>query len=945
MKRHILTVLCVLLLLAGLLTATVAAADANTVAIIGEQSYDTLQKAVDAYATGDCIKLVKNETQAVTVGKDVYLDLNGYSVTGAVNVTAGTLYCMDSQTDDYTVEDSNGYGKLSSVTGNVAGIPVESTIAEDGYLMVTEDGKLSFHRVNLKLYAMTLRAEEVGLYYNSYFAGDELVEANVDAFGVALSVDGEITLSNINEAEKSTLDNFQSGDGANATTSTLLKNIMRPTNATLTNKRNSNLPVYGKAYIKTEDGYMLGQSQSLSLKDHLELANKDTQWIEFDAQHISKMVDMYKVYPFVMREWDIPKLESEVIQKSANEPIANGETLKILALTSSFGLNTTQLLYDVAVAEGYEPENVIVGRLYTSGCTLQKHVANAPSNTNPNGKPVYQYTKITGDTTKTTTPGKWMTIKEEGYATLLDGLLDEDWDIIFMQQGAAQAPVLSTYGTYLDRFRTIVNEHVTNPNAKFVWNMLWGYQGDSTQSVFVNTFGSDQMAMYKANVNAVLTYIVPRNDYNAIIPTGTVIQNARTSEFGDNLCRDTYHLNNYGGIMAAYGLFATLTGQKQLTEINIDAVYATNTMNNGIGGAAKITEPLTDTQKLIMLESVNNALANPFQVTESQYPAADNSSDDFTSNLSFDAGTTNAICPACDQKVTWTEVNENNLGELTTQGYFGVQLPTGTHHFYLSSDINFTAESASNAFLYSPGNSRNICLHLNGRNLTSTNSSVVTVAGTTMVNIMGTGTVTGNATMTGTNVNRGTTLQINSGSSASLNIYSGTYKSAANSTNTSVVSGWIQGGTINIHKDAQIIGNGNHAIYLNTQNTKSAQIVNIYGGTISGGDIYFDGATVDSTIGKSTLNLQGGNIQGGINVVGNTDVFVGGAPVVSGIGLKLASGMKITLQEMTTGAAIAIDASGAFTNASAKASAYKNYFTAVNESCKITLTGNVLYCQ
>ena len=59
--------------------------------------------------------------------------------------------------------------------------------------------------------------------------------------------------------------------------------------------------------------------------------------------------------------------------RDPNAPLCDGKTLKILAITSSFGLNTTQLLYDVAVAEGYDPEDVTVARLYTSGCTLKNY--------------------------------------------------------------------------------------------------------------------------------------------------------------------------------------------------------------------------------------------------------------------------------------------------------------------------------------------------------------------------------------------------------------------------------------------------------------------------------------------------------------------------------------------------------------------------------------------
>ena len=41
---------------------------------------------------------------------------------------------------------------------------------------------------------------------------------------------------------------------------------------------------------------------------------------------------------------------------------------------------------------------------------------------------------------------------------------------------------------------------------------------------------------------------------------------------------------------------------------------------NGINGAEPITIPLTEEQKAIIIECVNNAVKNPFEVTPSAYP-------------------------------------------------------------------------------------------------------------------------------------------------------------------------------------------------------------------------------------------------------------------------------------------------------------------------------------
>ena len=281
-------------------------------------------------------------------------------------------------------------------------------------------------------------------------------------------------------------------------------------------------------------------------------------------------------------------------------PLSDGKALKMLCITSSFGLNTTQLLYDVAIAEG--ATDVVIGRLYASGCTLQQHATNASSNAN-----AYTYTKIDKGT------GQWRTMES---VSMYQGLKDEDWDIIFMQQSAAWGGAPETYQDYIDTIKTYVEQHKTNPNARYIWNMTWAYQADTDQTVFMTYYGNDQMGMYNAIVKTTQEKIVPRTDFEAISPTGTAIQNARTSYFGDKLTKDTYHLNNVGGAIAAYTLYSTLTG-KEITQINLDIVTAT--AKNGITGADQIYEPFTEEDKQVIMEAVNNALKSPWSVTNSQY--------------------------------------------------------------------------------------------------------------------------------------------------------------------------------------------------------------------------------------------------------------------------------------------------------------------------------------
>lgn len=963
MRRRILTVLCALALLICVFAVAAAAVDANTVATIGITPYSNLETAI-SQSNGQLVKLEDN-AGSITVEKDAYIDLNGHSITSA-NVTNGTLYCMDSQTDDYTIDDGNGYGKIGMVSGNVAGLAAESALADDGYLMVAEGENgtdVSFHRVNLRIYEMVLRGSEVGAYYKCDFEGDRLVADNVEKFGIALSVEAIPNEDNLDtECGYSYFTDFKPGAGANTSSaSTLLYDVMDETLPDLVNTYRANLPIYGRAYLLTKDGYVFGEATGtdpdapctfkwLTQQADKRLTSKD---------QVADTVWMYKTFSKIMAKWELEGIESALCLNT-KDPLwtpEEGKDIKVLAITSSFGLNTTQLLYDVIMAEaeaqGITLGEVTVARLYTSGCTLEKHITYAPN------KSVYQYTKVTNDANDPYVLNNKLTIGKmtqlypestENGASLLTGLLDEEWDIIFMQQGARQAALLDTYtdangNDYITKLRDIMKPYVDEqcPDARFVWNMLWAFENGSQEYPFNTTFNSNQTAMYQANVDAVTKYVVPRTDYDRIIPTGTVLQNARTSAFGDTLCKDSYHLDNRGGVVAAYGLYAVITGQ-ELTEINLNVVSSTAT--NGIAGTDfHFSEQLSEKHKLIILESINNALKKPFEVTASQYPPVDYSDYNYTDDLKFFGDSKIAVCPACRDEATWIEINQENVQDYEVDangnGYFGAQLATGNYHFYLSEDIRFTAANSAYAFLYSPGGGRNICLHLNGNDLTATNCAVSVTASSTKVNIMGTGNVCGNASAHDSD--RGATLQINTAENGgTLNLYSGTFTMAAGNKKSTVISVWQQGGKLNIHQDAKIIGNGNHTIYVNRKSTGTTGVVTITGADLSGGDIYFDDLTYATPKGVSLI-MNGGSATG-VTIMSDAAVTLSGAPKISN--LALAAGVAVSLGELTDGAEIAVDATGAFTVANSKAADYlrAGYFKAVQPGFSITEENGVLSC-
>lgn len=269
----------------------------------------------------------------------------------------------------------------------------------------------------------------------------------------------------------------------------------------------------------------------------------------------------------------------------ANAPLSDGNSLKVLAIGNSFSNNTTEYLYDIAKAEGIS--EVVIGRLYISGCTLAKHVENAQSNA-----PAYTYYKNNS--------GSWNTIES---ASLEYALKDEQWDIITMQQGSGTSGKKESYLGVVDQLVQYVNENKTNPNARLVWHMTWAYQEGSTNTAF-SGYKNDQMTMYNGIIDAVQQAIDPSGYFAAVIPVGTAIQNARTSFIGDNLTRDTYHLNELGMVIGGYTWYTAFTG-KPLESISLTEVTAALT--------------LSDSQKAVIVEAVNAAIDTPYAVTQSSY--------------------------------------------------------------------------------------------------------------------------------------------------------------------------------------------------------------------------------------------------------------------------------------------------------------------------------------
>lgn len=164
-------------------------------------TYETLQKAVGVLETNQYIKLLHNTTEDIkNITKDIYLDLNGRTVTGDISATNGhKLYGMDSSTGkDYVTAPS---GKIvGKVTGTVAPV-FEKPLTGDPeykylrYVAIKNDAgtEYTFHRFNISVsgYRFELAAPECALFFIGKFQGDDAAKAYLSKLGFTLTdIDG-----------------------------------------------------------------------------------------------------------------------------------------------------------------------------------------------------------------------------------------------------------------------------------------------------------------------------------------------------------------------------------------------------------------------------------------------------------------------------------------------------------------------------------------------------------------------------------------------------------------------------------------------------------------------------------------------------------------------------------------------------------------------------------
>ena len=298
--------------------------------------------------------------------------------------------------------------------------------------------------------------------------------------------------------------------------------------------------------------------------------------------------------------------EAPTVPKVTESP-EEAKVLKILTIGNSHSYDATQLLYEVFQAEAPEQE-VIIGTLYYSGCSIAQHVGFAQGN-----QPVYELS-INFDGTWNRTPD----------VTMEYGLRFQAWDIVVIQEASGgNENVFKNDNRH--KLVDYVNQNLRHPHT-FVWNMDIVCPND--EAFYAPTYDPQPPATWRDKQTAihgfdpvndlkqtqanVVKYVLPDETYVNHIPSGTVVMYAYLVDgwTQTDLYRDYIHVTDFGRLLVSYMWYAQLTGQP-LTEVHVDSIEASLRHRRAIAlGDMEVTQEMKQT----IVDAVNHCLENPWTV-------------------------------------------------------------------------------------------------------------------------------------------------------------------------------------------------------------------------------------------------------------------------------------------------------------------------------------------
>lgn len=255
--------------------------------------------------------------------------------------------------------------------------------------------------------------------------------------------------------------------------------------------------------------------------------------------------------------------------------------LKLLFVGNSFAMDTMEHTAEIARALGVE--RVHFGLLYVGGCSIDMHYGHAVLEL-----PAYTYHTNVGE--------GWSS--EKGIR-ISEALARDDWDWIAIQHGTKGKSRYTSPECYA-QLTPLVQYLKARASAhtKIAFNLTW--LGESTrQHHEILSYHGDMAAMRRALVEVTRAAVLENPLIDLLVPTGTAIENARTSKI-DLLTRDCYHLSmDKGRYIAGLTFIGAITGLP-------------------VDGITWAPDGVDDYAVKVAIEAANNALCAPLEITPSK---------------------------------------------------------------------------------------------------------------------------------------------------------------------------------------------------------------------------------------------------------------------------------------------------------------------------------------
>lgn len=861
------------------------------------------------------IKLHGDMDLGTMTDQELWIDLNGKNL---IVAGTGTLYAFDTANDTY---DASACG---SVTNNGTVDIIRDVYAPNGnrYVAITEE-TTTMHRLDMKLTAVSLRTSTAGIYYESTYNCDAVLASKVLVYGSVLSIDnmpGDDFLTEEDDINPYTVIEkpFQNGITTN---SAIVNYILKKDREADINDEYSRITIYANPYIGLDldegDLLLVGDTQNAGKKitdedftgvafSLLDVMNiLDADYNSYDANILQLLENFYSKWIQYGVTWEFNNIGKKyggkltlvdglgycmVCQKNVQWTALDQETYATTAYGTAADGAHLYLAEDITCTST-EGSGFLMASA-TAGQTVCFHL-NGHSLTTTKIRALYGNTGVLNVLGSGTVAG---CLSSANYGATVQINTSNSKGVVNLYSGTYRQYEKAGTGTYVAAIRSTggaINVYEeAHIDGSVTGNAIWTGTASSTNSILglyntvvdgkVYISGSASKTSKLTLDNAKVNGTVDVNGVSTVVLQGAPVVTLLDMEKAS---------------------LATLVSMHDGASISVSASGCFTEENTKTADYSRYFKAANSGEKIVVL---NNTLL---------------CQKDYSTKLELDQDQ-KGYCLVCKKTVQWEALTNSNVQVRFTNG----------QHLYLEESLTYEGEDF---FVLAPETQgQKGCLHLNGYNITATNSGAI-YSGGGILNVLGGGTVIGYAGST----DQGAAVSVNSDvANAAINLYGGVYKKYAGSADSAgAVACGSAGGTLNLYGDATIDCEESCAVYMGACEKANA-VLNVDGATVYGAIV------LNTPVGayESLTTVDSANIFGTLQVAQGTDVTLTGRPKIDNLAVD--SGVLVTLKSLLRGTDVAVSADGIFTEANTYAQTWAAYFTGKASTDWVVVQKQALCC-